>query len=130
MSKPKLVCSAPVLLVADVQAAANYWRDCVGFEYDQLWGEPPSFAMCFRDDHGVMLNQVADTSLIVPHHTRVCKLWNAYFWVDDATTLFEELTQRGARIDYELCEQPYGCLEFGIQDLEGHDIAFGQGLVD
>ena len=32
------------------------------------------------------------------------------------------------RWNYELCEQPYGCLEFGIQDLDGHDIAFGQDL--
>lgn len=128
MTQPKLVCSAPVLLVADVCASANYWRDCVGFDYEHLWGEPPNFAMCFRGDYGVMLNQVEDTDLIVPHHTRVSQLWNAYFWVDDARGLYQELQDRGARIDYTLSEKPYGCLEFGIQDLDGHDIAFGQVL--
>ena len=35
---------------------------------------------------------------------------------------------RGAIIDYEPCDQPYGCREFGIKDPDGHDIAFGQDL--
>ena len=30
--------------------------------------------------------------------------------------------------NYELCDQPYGCREFGIQDLDGYDIAFGQDI--
>ena len=41
---------------------------------------------------------------------------------------YEELKRRGAIIDYELCDQPYGCREFGIQDLDGYDIAFGQDI--
>lgn len=55
-------------------------------------------------------------------------MWNVYFWVDDSAALYEELKKRGATIDYELCNQPYGCREFGIQDLDGYDIAFGQDL--
>ena len=39
-----------------------------------------------------------------------------------------ELKERGALIDYDLGEQPYGVLEFGIQDLDDHDIGFGQDL--
>lgn len=34
----------------------------------------------------------------------------------------------GARIDYELCDQPRGCREFSVQDLDGYDIVFGQKL--
>ena len=44
--------------------------------------------------------------------------------------LYADLQQRGAKIDYELHDKPYGCREFGIQDLDGHDIAFGQNLDD
>jgi hypothetical protein len=42
--------------------------------------------------------------------------------------LHAEFVRRGARIDYGLCEQPYGCREFGVQDLDGYDIGFGQTI--
>ena len=48
--------------------------------------------------------------------------------MDDAAALYAELKGRGALIDYDLCAQPYGCSDFGIQDLDGYDIAFGQDL--
>ncbi|MBI1336590.1 MAG: bleomycin resistance protein [Phycisphaera sp.] len=125
---PKLTSSAPILLVKDVVASANYFRDKVGFAYDRFWGEPAGFCILHRDNLHIMLKQVDDHSLIRPHWKYVDKLWNIYFWVDDAKALYEELKGRGARIDYDLCEQPYGCLEFGIEDLEDHDIAFGQAI--
>lgn len=47
---------------------------------------------------------------------------------DDAEALYNELKERGAKIDYELHRKPYDSLEFGIQDLDGYDIEFGQNL--
>lgn len=128
MSHPKLIGSAPVLLVKSVVASADYYRDKAGFSYERFWGDPPGFCILWRDDFHLMLNQVDDPALIVPHHTVATGLWNVYFWVDDVDALFKELQQRGAKIDYELCDQPYGCREFGIQDLDGYDIGFGQDL--
>ena len=75
-----------------------------------------------------MLREVQDVSFIVPHYKVVENLWNVYFWVDDVEALYREVKGRGARIDYELCNQPYGCREFGVQDLDGYDIAFGQDI--
>ncbi|NNF15953.1 MAG: bleomycin resistance protein [Gammaproteobacteria bacterium] len=124
----QLIGSAPILLVTDVIASANYYRDKVGFSYDRIWGDPPGFCILWRDNFHLMLSQVAKPELIVPHHTVVSDMWNAYFWVNDADALFEELQKRGATIDYELCDKPYGCREFGIKDLDGYDIAFGQEL--
>jgi uncharacterized glyoxalase superfamily protein PhnB len=49
-----------------------------------------------------------------------------YFWVDDVDALYKEFVERGAKIDYGLCNQPYGCREFGARDIDGHDIGFGQ----
>ena len=37
-----------------------------------------------------------------------------YFWVDDIDALFKEFVERGAKIDYGLCNPPYGCREFGV----------------
>ncbi len=126
--KTKIIGSAPILLVKDVVASANYYRDKIGFTYDQFWGEPPCFCILNRDGFHLMLSQVEDSKYIVPHYKVVEKMWNVYFWVNDANKLHEEVKNRGANIDYGLCEQPYGCREFGIQDLDGYDIAFGQDL--
>jgi uncharacterized glyoxalase superfamily protein PhnB len=48
------------------------------------------------------------------------------FLVSDVDALYAEFVRRGATIDYGLCDQPYGCREFGTQDLDGYDIGFGQ----
>ena len=122
----KLTGSAPILLVKDVVAAANYWRDRVGFSYERFWGDPPGFCILNRDGCHLMLSQVKDAADIRPHWKIVEQMWNVYFWVDDAKALYDELVQRGAKIDYGLELKFYNCLEFGIQDLDGHDIAFGQ----
>jgi len=48
--------------------------------------------------------------------------------VDDVDALYAELQASGAIIDYTLYVTPWGTKEFGVQDLDGHDIAFGQIL--
>lgn len=128
MEKSKITGSAPILLVKDVVASANYYRDKVGFRYERFWGDPPAFCILDRDGFGLMLSRVDDPKHIKPHYKVVHQMWNIYFWVDDAAKLYEEMKQSGAIIDYHLGEKDYGCLEFGIQDLDGYDIAFGQVL--
>jgi uncharacterized glyoxalase superfamily protein PhnB len=123
---PKLTGSAPVLLVKDVVAAANHYRDAMGFSYDRFWGEPPSFVILRRDGMSVMLKQAMDPKHVVPNWTLSHNLWDIYFWVKDVDALHQEFVRRGAKIDYGLCNQPWGCREFGTQDLDGHDIAFGE----
>ncbi len=127
-SKPKLRASAPVLLVRDVVAAANHYRDAMGFGYERFWGEPPGFVILHRDGMYLMLRQADRPEHVVPHWTVADKLWNVYFWVSDVDALHAEFVARGAKIDYGLCDQPYGCREFGTQDLDGHDIGFGQAV--
>lgn len=129
MPKAKLLEQAPVLLVSDLQKSVDYWTSKIGFKA-RVWGEPPDFAILRRDNAFLMLSQKPTGHEIVPNWKIKDKLWNAYFWIDDADLLFEELKSAGALIDYDLCDQPYGVREFGIQDLDGHDIAFGQDLED
>ena len=128
MTATKIIGSAPILLVKDVVASANYYRDKVGFNYDRIWGEPPCFCILYRDGIHLMLSEVNDEKYVVPHYKAVKNMWNVYFWVNDADALYDELKSLGAIIDYDLCDQPYGCREFGIQDIDGYDIAFGQDI--
>ncbi|GAA5121212.1 VOC family protein [Luteolibacter yonseiensis] len=125
-AKAKLTASAPILLVRDVVASANHYRDAMGFAYDRFYNDPPDFVILHRDGMYLMLKQADDAKDVVPHWTVSHNLWNAYFWVSDADALHAEFVANGAKIDYGPCDQPYGCREFGIQDLDGHDIAFGQ----
>lgn len=124
----RILSGAPVLLVRDVVAAASYFRDMLGFSYDRFWGEPPDFCMVARDGHVVMLSQAPAGAPLVPHWRVVDQMWDVYFWVDDVDSIYEELRARGATIDYHLGIKPYGVKEFGVQDVDDHDIAFGQVL--
>jgi len=130
MKTGKIIGSAPILLVADVLKSGEYYRDKLGFSYERFWGEPPCFCMPRRNGYTVMLSQVDDPKHIIPHYKVVPKMWNIYFLVDDVEAIYAELKERGATIDYELCVQEYGVKEFGVQDLDGYDIAFGQDLED
>jgi hypothetical protein len=124
---PKITASAPVLLVSDVVASAAYFRDACGFVYEGFHGQPPVFCICSRDRHFLMLAQTAPAN-IVPFWKVRQGTWNAYFWVNDADAFYGEMKSKGARMDYGPCTQPYGVREFGIQDLDGNDIGFGQVL--
>ena len=124
----KLTASAAVLLVKDVVRAANHYRDAMGFDFDRFFGEPPSFVILYRDGMYLMLKQAEDAKHVIPHWTVSDGLWDAYFWTSDVDSLHAELVDRGAKIAYGLCNQDYGCREFGVQDPDGHDIGFGQVL--
>lgn len=126
MKTPRITGSAPILLVKDVEASANYYRDKVGFTYSRFWGDPPGFCILFRDGFHLMLCQVDRKNRLIPHYKVVHNMWNVYFWVDDARKMYDELVASGVIIDYHLELKDHGCLEFGIQDLDGYDIAFGE----
>ena len=128
MTKAKITGSAPILLVSDVVASANYYRDRLGFSYDEFWGDPPAFCILRRNDFHVMLARAKGPKYIVPHEDVRPDMWDIYFWVDDADALHEELKERGATLHYGLRDQPYGCREFAVKDLDGYAIAFGQNV--
>lgn len=127
MTKATLENQAPVLLVKDIEKSIAYWTEKVGFTA-QTWGEPVNFCILNRDRCFLMLSSAPENVEIKPNWRIQDKIWDAYIWVNDAKALYEELKESGAIIDYHLDQKDYGCLEFGIQDLDDHDIAFGQVL--
>jgi hypothetical protein len=116
------------LLVTDVVASANFFRDAAGFAYEKFYGDPPHFVILHRDGQYLMLAKAKDAGDVVPYWKVLDKMWNAYFWCTDADALCAQMRERGAVIDYGPCTQPYGVREFGIQSPDGHDIGFGQVL--
>jgi predicted enzyme related to lactoylglutathione lyase len=118
---------SPVLLVADIERAVAYYRDQLGFRCD-VFGDPPDFATAERDEATILLALCAEPERIVPNWRIVDKIWNAYIRVDDIEAIYAEVQRRGAAIDYTIYNSPAGFREFGVQDPDGHDIAFGQRL--
>jgi uncharacterized glyoxalase superfamily protein PhnB len=118
---------SPVLLVSDVDRAVGYYRDHLGFECT-TYGDPPDFVAARRDAATILLALCDDAERIVPNWRIVDKVWNVYVRVDDVEAIYAEVRERGAEIDYTLYDAPSGFREFGVQDPDGHDIAFGQPL--
>ena len=127
MEPTKILSGATVLLVRDVMAAANYYRDQLGFRYSRFWGEPPAFCMAWRNAQCIMLSQTDDHGLI-RSLSDVASIWDAYLWVDDLDRLYAEFQQRGATIDTEPFVTDYGVKELTIRDLDGYQLAFGEEL--
>ena len=120
---------APVFVVRDFMKSLEYWRDKVGFDAGELYGDPPSFGMPSRDGVVIMLMQAPEgVEPPLPNWKVVDKCNQAYIWVNDANALYDELRTSGASIDYTIYDTPWGTREFGIQDLDEHDITFGQIL--
>ncbi len=120
---------APLFIVDDVVATANFYRDKLGFHYDRFWGDPPGFAMVRRARVTIMLNQLAAGSMR-PNSAAEPKgeLWDAYIWVEGADSLYAEFKNNGVKIAREIRDKPYGCRDFDIEDCNGYRLCFGQDL--
>jgi predicted enzyme related to lactoylglutathione lyase len=118
---------SPVLLVADIEQSVAYYRDRLGFECE-VYGDPPDFMAARRDQATLLLALCREPERIVPNWRIVDNIWNVYIRVDDADAVYAEVQERGAGIDYTIYDAPHGFREFGVQDPDGHDIAFGQPI--
>lgn len=126
MVATRLLRSAPYFPVADVAKSVAYYAKTLGFEAQYVAGSPPEFAICERDGFSVMLRRVADAALIRPVEAQG-GTWDAFFWVDDARALCDELSRRGGVIVYSpILQSAYGMLEFAVRDADGHVLGFGQ----
>lgn len=112
----------PVLQVRDVVASEAFYRQ-LGFDSHGPWGDPPAFTIMQRGDVTLALDRARD-GVVRPN-----QWWAAYVYVSDVDALHAEF----ARLDLpELTgvrrDNPYGCADFDVVDIDGHRIAFGQSL--
>ena len=121
---------APLFLVEDVAATADYYRDKLGFHYERLWGDPPAFCMVERGGVILMLKQLPNKRGMRPNRLADPdgETWDAYVWVDDADSLCKEFKDKGVKITREICDQPYGNRDFDIEDCNGYRLCFGHDI--
>jgi hypothetical protein len=122
----QIVRSAPYFPVPDVAAAASHYETVLGFRPEYLAGHPPQFAIMSRDGFAIMLRLVSDSATIVPNE-RQGGTWDVFFWVNDAQSLYEELSANGADIVYgPIIREEYRMKELAVRDRDGYILGFGQ----
>ena len=110
MSKDFNDCT-PILVVRDIQKSVAYYRDALGFTVDFTYGEPPTYAGVYRGS--VLLHLQAESQADrSPGGSAV------YVYVEDADRTHAELRERGARIEKEPQDYPYGLRDFDVRDLD------------
>ena len=117
---------APSFVVADVVATADYYRDVLGFRILGFFADPPVLAMVARG--GVEIHFGKADSEAQRSNLELRKISSdAYIWVDDVNTLFQELTASGADIIEGPVRRIYDCVEMEVRDCNGLKIVFSQG---
>jgi predicted enzyme related to lactoylglutathione lyase len=114
-SPAQFVQGAPVLHVPDVSATAAFYRDRLGFTWD--FGDE-SYAVVWRDNSAIHF--VRDEN--APHGVHL------FQWVKDVDAYYREVVERGAPVSAAPVDQPYGLREFGVRDINGVGIVFGQDI--
>ena len=106
---------APLLLVPDVSATADFYRTILGFKADP-GAATPEYCVVWRDNAAVHLAKGEHA----PAGVRI------FFWVKDVNALYVEVTSRGAAIAVPIGTRPYGVRDFSIRDPNGVLVVFGQ----
>ncbi|HEY1749647.1 MAG TPA: glyoxalase superfamily protein [Caulobacteraceae bacterium] len=121
---------SPVLLVPDVFETAEYYRDVLGFTFDQIYGEPPSFVIVERGGIALMFRQPREgapqpsNATITPNFPS-----DVFIGVDDVAALEAELRGKGVEILNGPTYRPiWNGKELEVRDCNGRVLTFGQAM--
>jgi len=119
----RLTSIAPQFLVEDLDRAIAYYCDKLGFALDfQYEG---FYASVSRDGSAVHLKhgpRLAGES----EHKKQNEHLDAYISVTGIRDLFSELKARGAKVIKRLEERPWACVDFYVEDPDGHILCFSE----
>lgn len=117
---PTLRSLAPVLPVADLDAASEHYRQ-LGFAVEEHAG-PERYAFATRDAVSVHLAEV-------PEHDPLSTTSSVYLYVDDADALFAAWSTEGiGGRTVAPADTPYGLREGAHVDPDGNLLRFGAPL--
>lgn len=117
--------SMPVLSVADVRRAAEFYRDSLGFGIAGMWpgdpAEPANFAI-------VELGRVTIALDVRGGGAAPRQAWVAYIYVEDVDGYHRALLERGVTVERPPEDAFYGCRDMDVRDADGNLLGFGQDL--
>jgi uncharacterized glyoxalase superfamily protein PhnB len=124
----KIQLAVPVLRVADVAKAMEWYRTTLGFEGDPFPPAPPyAFAILRHGETELMLRRGTPPARPQPRAYD----WDVYLRTDggDFRKLFSECQSKGI-VTRRLEKMFYGLAEFEITDPSGYVICLSQELAD
>lgn len=121
----RLKAAVPVLYVREVRAAAEFYRDQLGFQTDFLHGNPPFYGAVSRDGAALHLKFVHEP---VFGQGRVEEegLIMAFVPVDNLKALHAGYQAKGVPVVQAPTKQPWGGTDFHVRDPDGNRISFVQ----
>ena len=120
---PRLTRAVPVIFVANVPAAAEFYRDTLGFSIDFLHGQPPFYGAVSRDGACVHLKFVHRPVFAVGAHDRD-GLIMAFIEVENVKALYATYLAAGVTFEQKLKAEAWGGRDFIVRDLDGNAICF------
>jgi uncharacterized glyoxalase superfamily protein PhnB len=124
----RLTRAVPVILVANVEVSAEFFRSTLGFSIDFLHGQPPFYGSVSRDGASLHLKFVHDPVLAVgPQDQRgfIC----AFIEVQNVKALYTEYVGTGATFYQKLTKQAWGGRDFIVRDPDGNALCFASPAV-
>jgi len=123
VSPTRLTGIAPQFLVDDLDRAIAYYRDQLGFALDFVYQS--FYASVTRDGFAIHLKH-GPALPAEREHRKQNEHLDAYISVSGIRGLFSELENRGARVISPLQERPWACLDFCVEDPDGHILCFSE----
>ena len=119
---------APILRVRDVLAAAEHYRDVLGFElrpeslHEGIGSEGAIYAILRRGEIEIHLGRARTGWQVDPGEQP--NALGAYLRVPDVRVLHDELLDRGADVLQSPTVEPWGDLAIVVRDLDGYLLSF------
>ena len=117
---------ATVLVVDDVAAALDDYRDKLGFEGHAWETNPEHYGYASRGGCHVHFCHVHGARPRPNHVAFPPDMFDLYVYVDDVDALHGELAGRGADILNAPVNTEYGLREIRVRDPHGYILAFGR----
>ena len=130
MTKTEIAGIAPLLIVNNVPATLEFYRDRLGFDVTFQGPEPEDifFGIVRRGGAMIMFKEVGVAP--VPNYTRDIKQgiarWDAYFYVADPDALAAEFSSRNVEFFNPLQNNSDGLRGFEVKDPNGYVLYFGR----
>lgn len=118
----------PFFITADLKTAVSFYTGKLGFEVQHIGPDgDPYWAIVGRDDISIMLKKITDDISPVPNHTlHEWAPWDAYVYVPDPDSLFEEYRINGVEFRQPLHDNSDGLRGFEVMDADGYVLFFGR----
>ena len=126
-AEPRVTSLAPQFLVDDLDRAIAWYRDVLGFAFDEPWG---GFYAIGRLHRGMEVHlKHAKKNQAERDHRRDNGHLDAYAGIEGIEAFYEQCVARGARILKPLAPTAWGTKDFYVADPEGYVIGFGEIVI-